>query len=102
MDRSCWRPRRRSAVAELHPESFESYQILRSDLQTQEIEIEDAVEEPSVAWFVDRGKVQDELTWRIFTRTLDTVYTAPREAPAATSGLVTVWLVAQDQRGGEA
>lgn len=83
------------------PESFEPYQIIRTNLSS-EIEIEDATEELSVSWFVTAGKVQDQLTWPLFTRTLDTVYTAPKTPPAETNGLVTVWMVGQDQRGGTA
>ncbi len=84
------------------PESAEPYQLLRADLETRKVEILDVVEEPSVSWFVTDGKVQDRLTWPKLTRSLDTVYTAPQTPPEATSGMVTVWMVARDGRGGVA
>jgi hypothetical protein len=82
------------------PESFESYQIIRTTLATNDIQLEEATEELSVSWFVTAGKIQDALTWPLFTRSLDTVYTAPKTPPSDTGGLVTVWMVGQDQRGG--
>jgi hypothetical protein len=84
------------------PESPEDYQTLRSTLQTGQIEVERLTEKVSVSWFVTDGKVQDPLTWPEFTKTLDTVYTAPSRPPESTGGLVTVWMVGRDQRGGEA
>ncbi len=79
------------------PESFQSYQVLRSDLQGGVIRAEIAQEELSVSWFCSAGAFSDELTWPKFTRSLDTVYTAPKDL----TGLVTIWMVAKDQRGGE-
>ena len=83
------------------PESAEPYQVLQTNLETQVVEVQPAVEDISVAWFSTAGKLQDPLTWPKFTKTLDTVYTAPDTQPQATNGLVTLWLVARDQRGGE-
>lgn len=83
----------------LDPASEEPYQVLRGDLSTQRIEIEDKVEEISVSWFCTHGELQDGLTWPNFTKTLDTVYTAPAEPPAD-FGRDILWLVARDQRGG--
>lgn len=81
-------------------QSYEPYKQLQADLESRDIEITDKVEEISVSWFVSSGRVQDELTWPKFTKTLDTVYRAPEAPPAETDGRARVWLVAQDQRGG--
>jgi hypothetical protein len=78
----------------------EPYQVIKTDLQTRSIHLEEAVEELSIAWFVTAGKVQDELTWPKFTKTLDTVYTAPAAPPPDTDGWVTLWLIVRDERGG--
>ncbi len=82
-------------------DSFERYQTIRTNLETREIGVVETTEDPSVAWFVTDGKIQDALTWPLFTKTLDTIYTAPSSPPDATGGLVTVWLVGRDERGGE-
>ncbi len=82
-------------------DSFERYQTVRTNLETREIQVVETTEDPSVAWFVTGGKIQDALTWPLFTKTLDTIYTAPARPPDATGGLVTVWLVGRDDRGGE-
>lgn len=76
-------------------ESSQAYQVLEIDLQSQQIVVDDRVEEISVSWFISDGDIQDQLTWPIFTKSLDTAYFAPDQA-----GRVTVWLVARDQRGG--
>ncbi len=83
------------------PESFESYQTLRTDLQSVTITNVPAVEELSVSWFTTAGSMQEGLTWPKFTSTLDTVYEAPAAVPSDTGGMVTIWLIARDQRGGE-
>jgi hypothetical protein len=84
------------------PESSEAYQSIRLDLQSQSLYVQDEVEEISVSWFVTAGRVRDKLTWPQFTKSLDTAYIAPNWPPAETDGRVTVWMVARDQRGGEA
>lgn len=80
--------------------SSEPYQQITTDMQTGRLAVRDMVEEISVTWFCSEGRLQDQLTWPKFTRTLDTVWTAPPEVPAASGGLVTIYMVAQDQRGG--
>jgi hypothetical protein len=82
--------------------SVETYPVLKGDLETSEIFVDEYTEEISVSWFCTAGELQDDLTWPKFTKTLDTVYTAPKEPPEDTDGLVTIWMVARDQRGGEA
>ncbi len=81
-------------------DSFEEYQRLETNIDTQELQVGDLVEEISVAWYISGGEIQDPFTWPLFTLTLDTVFTAPDPAPP--SGLVSLWMVAQDQRGGTA
>lgn len=80
--------------------SFESYTVINVDLQTSTLFTEERVEELSISWFATAGELQDAVTWPLFTRTLDTVITMPDAPPEATNGLITVWLVVQDQRGG--
>lgn len=80
--------------------SFEPYQRLETNIDTQELQVDDLVEEISVSWYISGGEIQDTITWPLFTLTLDTVFTAPSQAPP--SGLVSLWMVAQDQRGGTA
>ncbi|MEK7704779.1 MAG: hypothetical protein AAB426_07445 [Myxococcota bacterium] len=82
--------------------SFDSYQTLRGALQNGAAQIVDAEEEPSVAWYCSAGRLDLATTWPKVTKDLDNVYTAPSELPATTSGMVTLWLVAHDQRAGEA
>ncbi len=77
--------------------SFEPYQRLLTDVDTRQVFVEDAREELSVQWFATAGELQDDLTAEPLSRTLDTAFEAP-ERP----GLVTVWLVARDGRGGVA
>jgi hypothetical protein len=81
-------------------ESFEPYQVLAFDINTREVLVEDEHEEISVSWFATTGKLQDQITWPLFTKTLDTVWTAPDTLPEG--GTATVWMVARDQRGGTA
>jgi hypothetical protein len=81
-------------------DSEESYQVIKTNFTTGTIRTTDLTEQISVSWFTTAGKLQDSLTWPLFTKTLDTVYTAP-ETPPGTDGFVTIWMVAQDQRGGE-
>ena len=81
--------------------SLEPYQHLQADLDTREIRLVDAVEDPSVSWFASAGELQDTMTWPLFTKTLDTLYTAPVH-PEEDGERVTVWLVGHDGRGGVA
>lgn len=82
--------------------SAEAYQNIRTNLQTRELAVQDFIESISISWFATAGKLQDRRTWPLFTKTLDTVFTAPQEVPEGTGGLVTIWMVARDQRGGTA
>lgn len=84
------------------PESSEPYQSIQLDLQSQSVYVQDEVEEISVSWFATAGRTREGLTWPQWTKSLDTVYTAPAWPPEETDGRVTVWMVARDQRGGEA
>jgi hypothetical protein len=83
-------------------ESFEPFLVLKGDLESREIFVEQEQEDISVAWFCTAGELHDELTWPKFTKTLDTYYTAPDDPPKSTNGIVTIWMVARDHRGGEA
>lgn len=78
--------------------SFQNYQSLQTNVDTQEIQVRDQTEQISVSWFTSGGDIEDRFTWPPFTRTLDTVFTAPDTIPS--EGSVSMWLVAQDQRGG--
>ncbi|MEO0815094.1 MAG: hypothetical protein AAFY60_19695, partial [Myxococcota bacterium] len=78
--------------------SFESYQRLETNIDTQVIQVDNIDEEISVAWYISDGEIQDPVTWPPTTLTLDTAFTAPSEVPA--SGSVSIWMVSQDQRGG--
>jgi len=76
------------------------YQTLQADIDTEQIIVDTIEEDVSVSWFVSAGTVRDKITWPIWTKTLDTVYTAPNEPPEDADGHVTIWMVARDQRGG--
>jgi hypothetical protein len=80
--------------------AYESYELFRSNLQTGAVEVIQATEEPSVAWFCSDGDLQNDVTSK-FTKNLSNVYTAPSAPPAKTGGKVNLWLVARDGRGGE-
>ncbi len=83
------------------PESSQAFQTLQLDLLSQRLYVEDDVEELSVSWFVTAGRLREAFTWPQWTKTLDTVYIAP-DAPPSPDGRASVWLIARDQRGGEA
>ena len=57
--------------------------------------VEPATETISVQWFATAGRFAESVTWPLYTKTLDTAYTAPDEAKS-----VRLWMVARDQRGG--
>lgn len=80
--------------------SFEAYQSIDLDIDTQELIVRDQEEEISVSWFVSGGITGTQLSWPAFTRTLDAAYYAPEEPPEMGGGFVTVWMIARDQRGG--
>lgn len=78
----------------------EPYQILDANLETRVVQLKDQVEEPSVSWFASAGTLRDEITWPLFTQTLDTAYKAPGAPAEGSDGTVVLWLVANDGRGG--
>ncbi len=80
--------------------SFETYQALRGSAQDGALQVQQRQEELSVSWFGDSGSFNNKLTWPKFTGGLDTVYQAPDQIPSRQDGLVTLWLVGRDQRGG--
>ena len=82
--------------------SFETYQRLRGTLQSRDVPVQSVREELSVSWFCSAGTFTHALTWPKFTKNLENVYTAPDAPPSGTAGIVTLWLVGRDQRGGEA
>jgi hypothetical protein len=84
----------------LDPNALESYVTLRANLQSGTVEAEALTEEVSVSWFCSAGTLQNALTWPKFTDSLDNLYTTPDAPPAQTGGVVTLWLVARDGRGG--
>lgn len=81
-------------------DSFETYQEIDTTLGTGALRLVETREEISVSWYITGGEIQDQLTWPLFTRTLDTVFTAPDEVPEGE--LVSVFMVANDQRFGSA
>lgn len=87
---------------EFTPESFETFQVLKIDLDTERIEVANRIEEISVSWFCSLGRLSDDMTWPKHTKTLDNEYTAPTAVPVQAGGRASVWLVARDQRGGVA
>lgn len=82
----------------LGPEATEAYQELDATLKEHRFFVAEKTEQPAVSWFATAGTFKDELTSVPLTKTLDTVYTAPKEPPV--DGLVSLWLVARDGRGG--
>jgi len=80
--------------------SYETYEKIKGDLQNRNLHTELASEELSVTWYCSSGELQDDLTWRKTTLTLDTVYTAPRVDELPADSKVSIWMVANDQRGG--
>jgi hypothetical protein len=84
----------------LDPYAYESYQTLRGSLQSGAIELVDEIEAPSIAWYCSAGTFTHDKTSASMTGSLDNFYTAPDQVPGG-NGMVTLWLVARDQRGGE-
>lgn len=81
--------------------SVESYEVLRTDVNTRAIFVEAANEELSVQWFCSAGELAKEVTGPKRTKGFDNLYTAP-DAPPATNGRASLWLVVRDGRGGTA
>lgn len=82
------------------PDSYEPFESIGIDLETQQVQTTESEEQISVSWFVTDGRIHDQITHPVLTKGLDTAYTAADEPPAATGGVVRMWLVARDQRGG--
>ncbi len=82
-------------------DSYESFQQLVTEPSTGRILARDLTENISVSWFATAGELQDALTTPIYTKTLDTEYRSPRLADVPADGvMVSVYMVARDQRGG--
>lgn len=76
----------------------ERYQAIESTLEGSRLVVAEKIEEPVVSWFTAAGRFDDELTAPQITKTLDTVYTAPKDAePGAQTA---IWAVVRDGRGG--
>jgi hypothetical protein len=84
----------------LSPTAFEAYQSVESTLQDDKIIIRELNETPVVSWFATDGEFGNALTAPTLTKTFDNTFTAPEVPPAATGGVVSLWLVVRDQRGG--
>jgi hypothetical protein len=84
----------------LGPEASEAYQELDATLKEHRFFVAEKTEQAVVSWFATAGTFRDELTSVPLTKTLDTVFSAPKEPPA--DGLVSLWLVVRDGRGGAA
>ena len=82
------------------PDTEQNYQALQTDIEARRLQMVDRTEEYSVNWFHTEGTVQEPLTWRLYTKTLDTVYTPPKTPSKASEGKLWVWMVVRDQRGG--
>jgi len=89
-------------VPTLDAGAYESYQTLRGSLQSGQIQVVDETESPSIAWYCSQGSFDYDTSSADTTGDLSNFYTAPDTVPTATNGLVTLFLVARDQRGGEA
>ena len=87
---------------ELIDGAAQTYHILATGLTDASLFIEERQEQISISWFCAAGALQDNLTWPVRTRTLDTAYTAPEIDSKRFSDRDTVWMVARDQRGGVA
>ncbi|HEY0707401.1 MAG TPA: hypothetical protein VGG33_11425 [Polyangia bacterium] len=81
-------------------DSEESFQTIESTLASDQLIVADHSEELIVSWFSTAGAFSDEQTARQLSKTLDNVFTAPAVVPPG--GMVSVFLVARDQRGGVA
>jgi hypothetical protein len=83
------------------PDTEQTYQVLQTDIEARQLIVQDRIEEYSTNWFITEGSLQDSLTWKYFTRTLDTVYTPPKTLSNPSNGQqIWLWMVVRDQRGG--
>lgn len=80
--------------------AFEAFQNIEAALQDNRLEIIEAKEQPVVSWFATAGELASDRTAAALTKTFDNLFTAPEVPPAATGGLVSVWMVVRDLRGG--
>ncbi|MDX2020697.1 MAG: hypothetical protein SF187_10670 [Deltaproteobacteria bacterium] len=80
--------------------AFEPYQSIESALQDSRLEIIETKEQPVVSWFATAGALGSDRTAAALTKTFDNVFTAPDVPPAATGGMVSLWMVVRDLRGG--
>lgn len=84
----------------LSPAAFEPYQAVESTLQDDKLVIRELIEQPVVSWFATDGELTSERTAAALTKSFDNTFTAPAIPPAATAGLVSLWMVVRDLRGG--
>ena len=82
-------------------DSYEPFQELITDPATGRVSARDLTEDISISWFATAGDLQDALTIPIYTKSLDTEYRSPPLAAVPAEGMmVSVFMVARDQRGG--
>ncbi len=84
----------------LSDDSVEVYETIHADPENFSLSVRESEEQISVAWFSTAGDWQEDTTYTKNTKTLDNRFTAPSEVPAVDGGLVHVWLVVRDNRGG--
>lgn len=82
----------------LAPGAEESYQVVESTLQGNDLVVVERSEEVIASWFVTAGELGDDQTARQLTKTLDNTFTAPTQPPPG--GRFVVHVVVRDQRGG--
>ncbi|MEZ0311904.1 MAG: hypothetical protein ACAI38_09010 [Myxococcota bacterium] len=84
-------------------DSYEPFQELVTNPSTGRISARDLTEVISVSWFATAGDLQDPLTTPLYTKSLDTEYRSPPIDAVPPEGMmVSVFMVARDQRGGVA
>ncbi len=82
-------------------DSYEPFQELVTDPATGRVSARDLTEEISISWFATAGDLQDALTVPLYTKSLDTEYRSPPLASVPADGMmVSIFMVARDQRGG--
>ena len=82
-------------------DSYEAFQELVTEPSTGRISARDLTETISISWFATAGELQDALTTPLYTKSLDTEYRSPPLADVPDAGMmVSVFMVARDQRGG--
>jgi hypothetical protein len=85
-------------VPEVDEGGRETYAFVDTNFDSNRLEVTDREEAPIVSWFATGGELDHERTSVVDTRTLANVFTAPGTAPPG--GIISVWMVVRDQRGG--